>query len=119
MSKVKIDATLPFPPIAPRYFRLDPLRQIRFASLEGRTFQKAVAEKLAGVKPIEGNLALHVSFYHKDSPSRIIDTYLEPLKDALIHAGVMHDELQLKVLYVHMHEPDGNPRTEVHIEELD
>ena len=55
----------------------------------------------------------------KDNPIGNIDKYLEPLKDALVHSGIIHDESQIKILHVETHESDGNSRVEVHIEESD
>ena len=77
--------------------------------------------KLTDFQPIEGKLGLNISLYlnQKDNPIGNIDKYLEPLKDALVHSGIIHDESQIKILNVEMHEPDGNPRVEVHIEEID
>ena len=77
--------------------------------------------KLTDFKPIDGKLGLSISLYlnQKDNPIGNIDTYLEPLKDALVNSGIIHGESQLKILHVETHESDGNPRVEVHVEEID
>lgn len=77
--------------------------------------------KLTDFQPIEGKLGLNISLYlnQKDNPIGNIDKYLEPLKDALVHSGIIHDESQIKILHVETHESDGNSRVEVHIEEID
>ena len=77
--------------------------------------------KLTDFQPIEGKLGLNISLYLNQKNNSIgnIDKYLEPLKDALVHSGIIHDESQIKILHVETHESDGNPRIEVHIEEID
>lgn len=77
--------------------------------------------KLTDFQPIEGKLGLSISLYLNQKNNSIgnIDKYLEPLKDALVHSGIIHDESQIKILHVETHESDGNPRIEVHIEEID
>ena len=70
---------------------------------------------------MRGKLGLNISLYlnQKDNPIGNIDKYLEPLKDALVHSGIIHDESQIKILHVETHETDGNSKVDVNVEEID
>lgn len=113
----RLDAILPYPPSVNTYYRHVGFRVL--ISREGRRYRTMVVSRLGGARPLEGRLSLTVALYPKDRRRRDIDNTLKSLQDALVHAGTMHDDSQIKVLHVEMREPDGNARAEVRLEEIE
>ena len=113
----RLDAILPYPPSVNTYYRHVGFRVL--ISREGRKYRRMVVSRLAGTRPLEGRLSLSALLYPKDRRRRDIDNTLKCLLDSLAHAGTMHDDSQIKKLIVEMREPDGNPRVEVRLEEIE
>ena len=64
-----------------------------------------VVSRLGGIEPLEGDLALTVHLYPPDRRRRDVDNTLKSFMDALVHAGAMRDDSQVKILHVEMLEP--------------
>lgn len=86
---------LPYPPSVNHYWRHYRGRTV--ISDEGRAFRKAVGAALAaaGVRPLDGPLAVAVEVYPPDRRRRDIDNLQKSLVDALEHGGAFHDDAQI------------------------
>lgn len=100
--------TLPFPPSVNTYWRAPnkgPLAGRHLISEKGRQFRTAalasVIEQLRRKpKPLDGELSVSVILYPPDRRNRDLDNYGKALFDALTHAGVWHDDSQMKRMLV-------------------
>ncbi|RJT26898.1 RusA family crossover junction endodeoxyribonuclease [Buttiauxella izardii] len=100
--------TLPFPPSVNTYWRAPnkgPLIGRHLISDKGRKFRTeafaAVMEQLRRKpKPLDGDLSVTVILFPPDRRNRDLDNYGKALFDALTHAGVWHDDCQMKRMLV-------------------
>lgn len=100
--------TLPFPPSVNTYWRAPnkgPLAGRHLISEKGRKFRLAafasVIEQLRRKpKPLDGDLSVAVVLYPPDRRNRDLDNYGKALFDALTHAGIWHDDSQMKRMLV-------------------
>ena len=105
-----ITLELPYPPSVNRYYRHVGFRTL--ISREGRAYRRKVclALRLAGVRPLDGVLAVGLDLYPPDHRRRDCDNVLKALLDAMQHGGVYRDDNQVKKLLVVMRDtvvPDG------------
>ena len=93
-----ITLELPYPPSVNRYYRHVGFRTL--ISREGRAYRRAVCAILrrAGVRPMDGTLAVGLDLYPPDHRTRDVDNPQKPLLDALQHGGAYHDDSQIKKL---------------------
>lgn len=100
--------SLPFPPSVNTYWRAPnkgPLAGRHLISMEGRKFR---SDSLACVlvqlrtrpQAIAESIAVDVVLYPPDARKRDLDNYLKAVLDALTHAGIWHDDSQIKHLTV-------------------
>jgi Holliday junction resolvase RusA-like endonuclease len=102
---------LPYPPSVNCYYRHVGFRTL--ISREGRAYRTTVCSILrrAGVRPMDGTLAVGLDLYPPDGRRRDCDNVLKALLDAMQHGGMYHDDSQIKKLLVVMREqvvPGGN-----------
>lgn len=95
--------SIPYPPSVNTYYRHVGPRVL--ISRDGRKYRMMVVSRLGGIKPLEGDLALTVHLYPPDRRRRDVDNTLKSFMDALVHAGAMRDDSQVKILHVEMLEP--------------
>ena len=106
-----ITLDLPYPPSINSYYRHVGFRTL--ISRKGRAYRKRVclALRLAGVRPMEGSLAVGLDFYPPDERrGGDCDNVQKALLDAMQHGGVYHDDSQVKKLLSIMRDkivPDG------------
>lgn len=102
MGAVEFD--LPWPPSVNRYYRHVGCRVL--ISREGRKYRMMVVGRLAGRLPkFEGGVALTAHCHPPDRRRRDLDNILKALQDALVHAGAMADDSQIRSLTLQMHQP--------------
>jgi len=95
---------LPWPPSVNRYYRHVGYRVL--ISREGRKYRMMVVSRLAGLYPkLDGAVSLTADCYPPDRRRRDLDNLLKCLQDSLVHAGVMGDDSQIRVLHLEMREP--------------
>lgn len=94
---------LPWPPSVNRYYRHVGPRVL--ISREGRKYRMMVVSRLGGSPKLAGKLKLSGDFYPPDARRRDLDNLLKCLFDALVHAGVMEDDSQIKRIEVEMQDP--------------
>ena len=97
-----ITLELPYPPSVNRYYRHVGFRTL--ISREGRAYRRLVCAILrrAGVRPLDGTLAMGIDLYPPDSRRRDCDNTLKALLDAMQFGGTYHDDSQIKKLLVIM-----------------
>ena len=90
-----LELELPYPPSINHYWRRVGPRTL--ISREGRRFRQRVMAILAAfhIRPLAGNLAVHVKVFPPDRRRRDIDNVLKSLLDALEHGGAFHDDSQV------------------------
>jgi len=90
-----ITLELPYPPSVNHYWRHVGRRTL--ISRGGRAFRTAVRVALAaaGVRPLDGRLAVAIEVYPPDRRRRDIDNLQKALLDALEHGGAFHDDSQV------------------------
>jgi Holliday junction resolvase RusA-like endonuclease len=78
-----LEIELPFPPSLNEYYRY--VRSMKLISREGRTFRLAVENivRSLGLKPLLGQLAVHIELVPPDNRRRDVDNYLKAPFDAL------------------------------------
>ena len=99
---------LPFPPSVNTYWRAPnkgPLAGRHLISEKGRKFRSdaaaSVIEQLRRLpKPLLGDLSVHVVLFPPDKARRDLDNYLKTLFDAMTHAHVWKDDIQIKHMEV-------------------
>lgn len=99
---------LPWPPSVNRYYRHVGPRVL--ISREGRKYRMMVVSRLGGAfKRLKGNVALQAQCYPPDRRRRDLDNLLKSLQDALVAAGLLDDDSQIKLLHLEMKEviPEG------------
>jgi len=95
---------LPWPPSVNRYYRHVGYRVL--ISREGRKYRMMVVSRLGGLYPkLVGQVGLTLDCYPPDRRRRDLDNLLKSLQDSLVHAGVLGDDSQIKVLHLEMHDP--------------
>ena len=89
---------LPYPPSVNRYYRHVGFRTL--ISREGRAYRRAVCATLrrAGVRPMDGTLAVGLDLYPPDHRTRDADNAQKALLDAMQHGGMYRDDNQVKKL---------------------
>lgn len=89
---------LPYPPSVNRYYRHVGFRTL--ISREGRAYRRLVCAILrrAGVRPMDGTLAVGLDVYPPDRRTRDADNVQKALLDALEHGRAFHDDSQVKKL---------------------
>ena len=99
-----ITLELPYPPSANRYYRHVGFRTL--ISREGRAYRRTVCSILraAGVRPIDGALAVGIDLYPPDRRVRDADNAQKSLLDAMQHGGMYSDDSQIKKLLTVMRE---------------
>lgn len=95
---------LPYPPSINHYYRRVGPRTL--ISREGRRYRGDVASALAhlGLQPMDGPLEVWVDVFPPDRRRRDLDNVQKSLLDAMEHAGVYHDDSQIKRLISEMRE---------------
>lgn len=108
---------LPFPPSVNRLWRQFKGRTI--LSAEGRTYRKNVADCIwqDGHRYAKnGELGVTIRAFVPDARRRDLDNLLKASLDAMTHAGVWHDDSQIKRLAIeHCGIDRENPRLEVEV----
>ncbi len=95
---------LPRPPSVNRYYRHVGYRVL--ISREGRKYRMMVVSRLGGLYPkLSGAVGLIADCYPPDRRRRDLDNLLKSLQDSLVHAGVLDDDSQIKLLHLEMHDP--------------
>jgi Holliday junction resolvase RusA-like endonuclease len=92
---------LPLPPSVNNYWGFSGHK--RFLTLEAREFKTAVAYKVMQ-QPIrfgDAKLEMTVTINFRDKRIADISNRLKALEDALVQAGLMHDDSQLKVIHLY------------------
>ena len=97
-----ITLELPYPPSVNRYYRHVGFRTL--ISREGRAYRRLVCAILrrAGMRPLEGTLAVGLDLYPPDGRRRDCDNVLKALLDAMQYGGMYGDDSQIKKLLVVM-----------------
>ena len=99
---------LPFPPSVNTYWRAPnkgPLAGRHLISENGRKFRSnaaaSVIEQLRRLpKPLMGDLSVNVVLFPPNKAPRDLDNYLKALFDAMTHAHVWEDDIQIKHMEV-------------------
>ena len=92
---------LPLPPSVNNYWGFSGHR--RFLTLEAREFKTAVAYKVMQ-QPIRfgtEKLEITITINFRDKRVQDLDNRCKPLFDALVQAGLMNDDSQIKVFHVY------------------
>ena len=107
---------LPFPPSVNRYYRNVGYRTL--LSRAGREYRRKVCSQLAGRvgQPLSEHLEVQLDLFPPDRRRRDYDNFQKAILDALEHAGVYHNDCQIKRAVIEMHEPDGESRAEISIQ---
>jgi len=97
-----ITLELPYPPSVNRYYRHVGFRTL--INREGRAYRRLVCAILrrAGMRPLEGTLAVGLDLYPPDGRRRDCDNVLKALLDAMQYGGMYGDDSQIKKLLVVM-----------------
>jgi crossover junction endodeoxyribonuclease RusA len=103
MNKLLIE--LPWPPSVNHYYRRVGPRTL--ISREGRKYRQEICAIVRGLhlSELSGDLVMSIKAYPPDKRRRDVDNLLKSLLDSLQHAGVYHDDSQIKKLSVEMLEP--------------
>jgi len=110
-----IEIELPYPPSINHYWRRVGPRTL--ISREGRRFREHVMAILAAlrVRPLKGDLVVHVEVFPPDRRRRDIDNVQKALFDALEYGGAYADDSQIVKLTIEKGEPVEGGRTLVRI----
>ena len=110
-----LELELPYPPSINHYWRRVGPRTL--ISREGRRFRERVVAILAAmhIRPLAGNLAVHVEVFPPDRRRRDIDNVQKALFDALEHGGAYADDSQIVKLTIEKGEPVEGGKTLVRI----
>ena len=104
---------LPWPPSVNRYYRHVGPRVL--VSREGRRYRMMCVSRLSGLHPrLEGPVALSVACHPPDRRRRDLDNLLKSLQDSLVHAGLLADDSQIRILHMEMQGP-APPEGKVHV----
>lgn len=109
---------LPYPPTINTYWRHS--RGRHFIASRGLEFRAAVRAEVLGVGviAIDGPVLFRAEFNPPDRRVRDLDNVIKPLWDALVHAGVMRDDSQVRRMEVEMGGVIKGGRSVVMLEEL-
>lgn len=117
MGALSAEFDLPWPPSVNRYYRHVGPRVL--ISRDGRKYRMMVVSRLGGLHPkMAGGLAFTAECYPPDRRRRDLDNLLKSLQDSIVHAGVMGDDSQIKLLRLEMKEPIPEGLVHVRIETL-
>jgi len=95
---------LPWPPSVNRYYRHVGPRVL--ISREGRKYRMMAVSRLGGhYAKLAGKVKLSGDFYPPDARRRDLDNLLKCLQDALVHAGLMDDDSQVRHIDIRMLDP--------------
>lgn len=112
-----MDFELPWPPSVNRYYRHVGPRVL--ISREGRKYRMMVVSRLGGrFNKLAGQVKLSGEFYPPDKRHRDLDNLLKSLQDALVHAGLLEDDSQIKTLHLEMLDPIPEGLVHVNLETL-
>lgn len=118
-----VSIALPYPPSVNRYWRAAGGRRSRvLISREGRQYRVAVwlaTRELvqSGRVPLVGELSVVVVMRPADNRRRDVDNVAKALLDALAHAGIYSDDVQIRRLTIDRGDVDRRePRVEVRID---
>ncbi|MGN0842257.1 MAG: RusA family crossover junction endodeoxyribonuclease [Kiritimatiellia bacterium] len=114
MGAVEFD--LPWPPSVNNYYRHVGPRVL--ISRAGRKYRTMVVSRLAGSHKLAGRLSLSLECYPPDRRRRDLDNLLKACQDALVQAGVMEDDSQIRRLQMEMLEPIEGGLVHVRLETL-
>lgn len=108
---------LPWPVSTNRYWRHT--GKFTLLSREARRYRMMAVSRLAGMKPLEGDLSLTAHFYPPDRRRRDLDNVGgKCLIDSMMHAGLMRDDHQIKRIHLEMLEPMDGGKVFVVLETL-
>lgn len=95
---------LPYPPTINTYWKHRVLRRrpIVYVSDAGVAYRTEIKRLTGIVRPLDGDLVVVVNLYPPDRRRRDIDNPIKALLDAMTHAGIWHDDSQIKKLTVEM-----------------
>lgn len=117
MGALSAEFDLPWPPSVNRYYRH--VGHNVLISREGRKYRMMTVSRLGGLYPkLEGALSFVAECYPPDRRRRDLDNLLKSLQDSIVHAGIMADDSQIKVLHLEMKDPIPEGLVHVHIETL-
>ena len=118
MGEVRdVEFDLPWPPSVNRYYRHVGPRVL--ISREGRKYRRMVVSRLAGLFPkFAGKVLLALDCYPPDRRRRDLDNLLKSLQDALVNAGVLEDDSQIRRLGMEMQEPVEGGLVHVRLETI-
>lgn len=119
---------LPWPPSVNRYWRTvvyetarGPVRRT-LVSREGRIYRRGCAWRLASVglarMRLDGALELVIDAWPPDRRRRDADNIAKAILDAVEHAGLIRDDVQVRRLVIEMHDPCRPGHVEVRIRPL-
>ena len=110
-----VASELPYPPSINHYYRRVGSRTL--ISREGRAYRKRICSILAaaGVRPIDGALAVVIELYPPDRRRRDVDNAQKALLDALEHGGAYHDDSQIVDLHTIKRKPTPGGKVIVRI----
>lgn len=93
-----ITLELPYPPTINLYYRHIGFKTL--ISAKGRAYRSLVCAILgrAGIRPLEGTLAVGIDLYPPDRRTRDADNAQKALLDAMQHGGMYRDDSQIKKL---------------------
>jgi crossover junction endodeoxyribonuclease RusA len=111
-----VEFDLPWPPSVNNYYRHVGPRVL--ISRAGRKYRMMVVSRLTGSHKLVGRLSLSLECYPPDRRRRDLDNLLKACQDALVHAGVMEDDSQIRRLQMEMLEPIEGGLVHVRLETL-
>ena len=113
-----LEIELPYPPSINHYWRRVGPRTL--ISREGRRFRQRVMAILAAlhIRPLVGNLAVHVEVFPPDRRRRDLDNCLKSLLDAMEHGGAYADDSQIVRLSIEKGDPVKGGKTLVRIRKI-
>lgn len=110
-----INLTMPFPPSTNTYWRHIGIDKT-VISKEGRAYQNRVylftmmQRKAIADRPLKRRLELVLSFYPADRVNRDIDNYEKALFDAMVKAGILVNDGQIKRVEKEMFAPPASEK---------
>ena len=119
---MSLTLTLPWPPSVNGYWRAFRGRQI--LSKRGREFREramaAVLEQVpTPITPMLGDLSCRLVLFPPSHRRYDVDNYGKAVLDALVHAGLMQDDAQVRHLDITGMVKDGEGRAVVKLKEIE
>ena len=106
-----------WPPSVNRYYRHVGYQVL--ISREGRKYRMMTVSRLGGrFAKLTGDVAFRAECYPPDRRRRDLDNILKSLQDSIVHAGVLADDCQIKLLHLEMKDPIPEGLVHVHITPL-